>query len=436
MRVEATFPKKLQCLFKPSRYKVLYGGRGGAKSWGIARALLIMGANKQLRVLCAREFQNSISESVHQLLENQVAALGLQGHYDVQQAKIIGKNGTEFVFAGLRNNINNMKSFEGCNICWVEEAVNVSKRSWDVLIPTIRKDGSEIWVSFNPELETDETYVRYVLHPPPDSIVAKIGWRDNPWFPEVLRREMEHLKATDPVAHSHVWEGNCTQTIDGAVYANELLEVLNSGRRTKVPHDKTKPVSTFWDLGRSDMTAIWFHQKVGYEHRMIDYYETNGHTAEHFVGVLTGSADTGAHRAAYRYETHWLPHDARNKTILHPLSFEGQLRALMPNAKTQVVQNVSVADGIHAARTVMPTVVFDEVMTVDGWQCLTHYQYEIKDGQRSKNPLHNWASHGADAFRYFGVALKEQRPPLKLPTPGARLLEVGRRNTGNTGWMR
>ena len=160
---KAAFPAKLQGLFKKSRYKVLYGGRGGAKSWGIARALLIMGAKKPMRILCAREYQTSIKDSVHKLLCDQIEALGLLQFYEITQASLRGANGTEFAFIGLKNNPANIKSFEGVDVCWVEEAQTVSRLSWNILIPTIRKEGSEIWVSFNPELETDETYQRFVV---------------------------------------------------------------------------------------------------------------------------------------------------------------------------------------------------------------------------------------------------------------------------------
>ena len=181
---EVEFPLKLQGLFKKSRYKIYWGGRGGAKSWGIARALIILGTKKPLRILCAREFQTSIKDSVHKLLSDQVVALGLTEFYEIIDRTIRGKNGTEFNFVGLKNNVANVKSYEGVDICWVEEAQTVSARSWDVLVPTIRKEGSEIWVSFNPELESDATYQRFILNPPENAIVQKINWSDNPWFPD------------------------------------------------------------------------------------------------------------------------------------------------------------------------------------------------------------------------------------------------------------
>jgi len=183
---QVEFPVKLECLFKKSRYKVLWGGRGGAKSWGIARALLILGTKSPLRILCAREFQTSIKDSVHKLLSDQVVALGLTDFYEVIDRTIRGKNGTEFNFVGLKNNVANVKSYEGVDICWVEEAQTVSSRSWDVLVPTIRKEKSEIWISFNPDFESDATYQRFILHAPENAIVQKINWNDNPWFPETL----------------------------------------------------------------------------------------------------------------------------------------------------------------------------------------------------------------------------------------------------------
>ena len=265
----AEFPVKLAFLFEPCRYKVAYGGRGGAKSWGIARALLILAAKSQLRILCAREFQTSIKDSVHKLLSDQIEALGLLGFYEITQTAIRGKNGSEFAFVGLKNNVANVKSFEGVDICWVEEAQTVSRLSWNTLIPTIRKEKSEIWISFNPELESDETYQRFVLNPPANSKVVKINWSDNPWFPETLKLEKDALKARDIEAYNTVWEGLCRQTVDGAIFAREMQLADLEERITRVAYDPTKPVHAVFDLGWSDATAIWFVQFIGMETRLI-----------------------------------------------------------------------------------------------------------------------------------------------------------------------
>lgn len=396
----ARFPKALQFLFQPRRYKILYGGRGGAKSWGIARALLILGAAKPLRVLCAREYQTSIAQSVHQLLKDQITALGLGGFYEVQQYVIKGRNGTEFTFNGLKHNIANIKSVEGTDICWVEEAQTVSKSSWDVLIPTIRKSGSEIWISFNPSLEADETYQRFVVKPPTSSVVVKINWSDNPWLPDELRQEKDDLKARDEDAYLTVWEGHCKQTLDGAVYANEVRAATTTGRFMRVPYDASKPVHTYWDLGRADKTAIWFAQQIGFEYRMIDYYESQGHALGHYLKVLQ--------ERAYVYGECWLPHDAENELLASERTIAQQVRAA--GYKVNITPKTSVADGIEAGRTFFGSCYFDAEKCADGIQCLRNYRYEVDEAtkQFSKNPLHDWASHGADAFRYAAVSMTIQ----------------------------
>lgn len=409
MKVE--IPEKLGFLFEAKRYKVLYGGRGGAKSWGIARTLIIMAYQKPLRILCAREFQKSTSDSVHKLLSDQIKALGLESEFEVLQTSIRCRNGSEFSFVGIRHNIDNIKSFEGVDIVWVEEAQTVSKTSWDVLIPTIRKEGSEIWISFNPELETDETYRRFVANPPRSAYVLKVNWSDNPWFPDVLKQEMLDLKANDYDAYLHVWEGHCRQHLEGAVYAKELREAAEQGRLCRVPYDTTKPVHTFWDLGWSDHTSIWFAQSVGFEYRIVDFIQDRQKTIAHFLQVLQGKG--------YVYGNDWLPHDAQSKTLASAgRSIEEIMRAA--GRKVRIVPKLSVEDGINAARTVFANCWFDQDKCTDGLQALRHYRYEVDPDthQFSKTPLHDENSHAADAFRYLALSLREQNTkPLSVLKP-------------------
>ena len=398
----AQFPIKLQCLFEKSRYKVLYGGRGGAKSWGVARALLIKAAKEPLRILCAREFQTSIRDSVHKLLCDQIESLGLMSFYEITQTNIRGKNGSEFSFVGLKNNVANVKSYEGVDICWVEEAQTTSRLSWNVLIPTIRKEQSEIWITFNPELETDETYQRFVIHKPDNAIVVKINWSDNPWFPDTLREEKDALKARDPQAYNVVWEGLCRQTVDGAVFAKEMQVAELDGRITKVNYDPTKPVHAIFDLGWSDATAIWFLQFVGMETRLIRYMEGSQQTMSDYLAKMQ--------TFGYIYDTLWLPHDSQNRTLASAgMSIEDIVR----NAgyKTRVLDRVPVVDSINAARTIFRNCWFDRENCHDGLQCLRHYRYETdpETGQFSKNPVHDQYSHGADAFRYIGLMISEPK---------------------------
>ncbi len=259
----AEFPDRLEFLFRPSRYKVLYGGRGGAKSWGVARALLIKAAEKRLRVLCAREFQNSIQDSVHKLLSEQAETLGLVPFYDVLQATIRGRNGSEFLFAGLRNNIASIKSKEGIDILWVEEAQTVSKASWDTAIPTIRKDDSEIWATYNPDLDDDPTHVMFVINePPPGAVVVKVGWEDNPWFPDVLRREMEHAYKTDPEAAAHVWGGATRRnSVAQVLRGRYVIESFEPGKDWSGPH-----YGADWGFATDPTTLIrcWVNGRVLY----------------------------------------------------------------------------------------------------------------------------------------------------------------------------
>ncbi len=211
----AEIPEVFEDLFKPKRYKIYYGGRGGAKSWGFADALLIKGTQAKLRILCTRELQKSITDSVHKLLSDRIGTLGLDEFYKIQNKSIDGINGTEFLFNGLKHNAREIKSTEGIDICWAEEAENISANSWEVLIPTIRKEGSEIWISFNTNQPTDETYKRFIFSPPSDSIVKKVSYKDNPFFPDVLEYERQELLKRDPKAYEHIWEGEFDTRFSG-----------------------------------------------------------------------------------------------------------------------------------------------------------------------------------------------------------------------------
>ena len=403
----AQFPVKMASLFDKARYKVYYGGRGAGKSHSAAKALLILGAKSQIRVLCAREYQTSIKDSVHKLLCDQIELMNLHGFYEITQSSIRGKNGTEFAFVGLKNNVANVKSYEGVDYCWVEEAQTVSRHSWNTLIPTIRKEGSEIWITFNPELETDETYQRFVVRPPEQAVVQKINWSDNPWFPEVLALEKDSLKSRDPSAYQTVWEGLCRLTVDGAIFANEMQVAELDGRITKVTYDPTKPVHAIFDLGWADSTAIWFLQFVGMETRLIRYHEDSQKTISHYLALMQ--------TYGYMYDTLWLPHDAQNKTLAsNGKSIEEIVRAA--GYKTRIIERTPVADSINAARTIFRNCWFDRENCYDGLQCLRHYRYDVdpETGQFSRQPLHDIYSHGADAFRYIGLMINEPKPRRKV----------------------
>ncbi|WP_323866028.1 PBSX family phage terminase large subunit [Xenorhabdus cabanillasii] len=212
------------------RWRWTYGGRGGGKSVEIARALVLLGAIEPMTILCAREFQNSINDSVLALLESEIYSLGLSHFYRVKNNEIEGLNGTRFTFKGLRNNINSIKSMHGIRICWVEEAQTVSQDSWDILGPTVRANKSEVWVSYNPREEEDPTYRLMKRHEadPPDGgvIIRKVNYSDNAFFPDVLRHEMEYCKRVDYEAYEHIWLGLPKAISEAVIFSGKYREEM------------------------------------------------------------------------------------------------------------------------------------------------------------------------------------------------------------------
>ena len=187
-------PAAFKPLYRPARYKVYWGGRGAAKSWAFADAFITLGVGGRYRFLCARELQVSIADSVHKLLADRIAARGLDEFFRVTDTAIVSATGSEYIFRGLRNNVAEIKSLEGVDYVWVEEAQKVRRQSWELLIPTIRKEGSEIWLSMNPDLETDDTYQRFIAAPPDNAVVVKVTYRDNPWFSATLEAERAYAE--------------------------------------------------------------------------------------------------------------------------------------------------------------------------------------------------------------------------------------------------
>lgn len=225
--LDVEFPEKLQCLFRPARFKVLYGGRGGSKSWGVARWFILKARSERQKLfLCARELQNSIADSVYSLLQGQAAKMGVAEEFIFQKKEIWHKqSGSKFIFKGIRHNIEEVKSTEGVNYCWVEEAAKLTQNSLDVLFPTIREPNSEIILTYNPELESDPVHQMFVIDaPPPDSVVVKVGWQDNPWFPDVLDTQRKFLQRKDPDRYYWIWDGNCRKASEYAIYAKMVAQ--------------------------------------------------------------------------------------------------------------------------------------------------------------------------------------------------------------------
>lgn len=393
--LRSQFPEKLEGIFDPRRYKVIYGGRGGGRSWGVARYLLIEGGKEPHRFLCTREVQKSIKDSVHRLLQDQISVLGMDHFYEVLDTEIRGLNGTVFVFSGLSDQTaESIKSYEGVTKAWCEEAQSISKKSWRMLIPTIRAEGSEILVTFNPELDTDETYQRFIVNTPPDAWLCELNWRDNPWFPEVLEQERLHCKETEPDEYENIWEGKCRPAVEGAIYAREIAEALSDQRIVRVPYDPRLKVHTIWDLGWNDSMAIILVQKVRSELRIIEYIEDSHKTLDWYAAELNSKR--------YNWGTDWLPHDGDVKEFRTGKSAKQILQRF--NRKVRITPKIGVEDGIKMARMTFGQCFFDKVNAEKLVECLKRYRRSVHSKtEEPMKPVHDAFSHGADAFRYLAV---------------------------------
>jgi phage terminase large subunit len=390
------FPEKLGfVLNEQHRYKVAYGGRDGAKSWSYARALLALGAEKPLRIGCFREVQRSIKDSVHKLLSDQIEDMGLSRFYRVLQTEIRGENGTEIVFSGLSSQTrDSIKSFEGLNIAWVEEAQSVSKRSWDILIPTIRAPDSEIWASFNPDMDTDDTYQRFVVRQPPGAKVVKINYYDNPWRSRALDAEREQMQREAPADFAHIYEGECRPAVEGAIYYNEVSKLRSANRLCNLPYDPLLKVHRVWDLGWNDYMSVVFVQRHASEIRVIRYVEDNHKTYAEFISEFA--------QYGYRYGTDYIPHDGRAKSAESGRSPQMILEQL--GCKVEIVDEIGLENGIKAARMLFPRCYFDKEMAGELVTRLGRYRRRINaETGTATTPVHDDDSHGADAFRYLAV---------------------------------
>lgn len=402
-------------------------------SHSFARALLTLGAAQRLRILCAREIQRSIADSVHTLLKDCIEQLGLQGFYTVTETEIVGANGTRFFYSGLaQHTVNTIKSFEGIDIVWVEEGQTVSERSWKILIPTIRVANSEIWVTFNPDLESDATYQRFVKNTPPGAVVVQMNYYDNPWFPEVLEKERAYCETHQPDDYPNIWLGQCRHTVVGAIYAKEVSEMRRDGRYRAVPYDPRYPVHTVWDLGWNDAMSIIMVQKpIPTIANIVNYWEDRFRTYAEAVDQLD--------RLGYRWGEDWLPHDGANA---NPQTGKSTLQILrgLGRKKVKIIGRGDVEDGIRKARMMFPRVYLDDSVRQPfadtGYlggarlmECLGRYRRNVpKTTDEPATPVHDQFSHAADAFRGLSLIVDKianDVAPSAPRLPGHRASDPG-----------
>jgi phage terminase large subunit len=409
-------PEAFQFLTEEKKYIVAYGGRGSGKSVNVARTIIMKSIKKTAielpwKVLCTRSLQKSIRESVYSLIVAEIEAMGVRHLFEILEKEIRCVNGVTFIFWGLKHNIQDIKSLFGVKICWVEEAQNVSENSWRILIPTIRVEGAQFFITFNVDMETDATYRRFVLNPPKNAVVRKVNWQQNAFFPDTLREEMEDLREKNFDDYLHVWEGHPVLVLEGAIYSKEIRKAVKEERITKVPYDPQFPVHTFWDIGWGDYTSIWFAQKVGYEYRIIDFYENRLEPIQHYLSHL----DKLRSSHGYVYGTHCLPHDARAKQLAAGgITVEAQVRKF---GKTIVGAPRQRSDSLNAARAILDKCVFDQERTRAGVFHLTRYCFKVDPdtGQYSREPIHDDHSHAADAFEELAFMIRRVSNDLSIP---------------------
>jgi phage terminase large subunit len=354
------------------------------------------------RGLCGREVQKSLKESAKRLIEDKLGEHGLgeaQG-FKVFREVIETPGGGAIMFQGLQDHtVESIKSFEGIDVFWGEEAQSLSTRSMELLRPTIRKDGSELWFSWNPRRKTDP--VDKLLRGetlPTGSTVVRANWSDNPWFPSVLDQERRDCLATNADQYAHIWEGDYAGVLTGAYYAKHLAEAKEQGRVGVVARDPVMTIRAVWDIGFRDACAIWIVQYVGREIRVLDYYEAVGQPLAAHLHWLRSNG--------YGDALCVLPHDGAHADAATGIRFEDHIRAAGFQCETVPNQGKGAAmKRVEATRRLFPSIWFNVATTQGGIDALGWY-HERQDETRNigLGPNHDWASHAADAFGLACVA--------------------------------
>lgn len=396
--MQAQLPEWAQCLFDPdARYFAIRGGRGSGKSRSIASAMVLLSIQNPIRILCAREIQRSIRDSVKRLLDDEIERLGLGAMFISTDAEIRAKNGSLFLFSGLRSNIDSVKSMEGIDICWIEEAQSISQASLDVLIPTIRNPGSQIYFSWNPRNKTDPVDALFADTPPPRTVSRIVNYTANPWFPQVLRDEMEYDRVRDPDKYQHVWQGQYLSNSNARVFRNWRVDDFEA------PKDAIHRLGADWGFAVDPTTLVRCHivgrtLYIDYEAYMVGCEIVN--TPELFMTVPEAEK--------------WpiVADSARPETISH------MKRNGFPKIMTAVKGPKSVEEGIEFLKSYDIVVHPRCVHTIDE---LSLYSYK-EDALTGKilPILEDKKNHVIDALRYACEAVRRAKvsnPAAFTPLP-------------------
>lgn len=401
-------PKLIPVFATPADYRVSWGGRGSGKTRTFAKMTAVRGYQWSMKgesgtIVCGREFMNSLAESSFtEVAEAIRSEPWLAEHYDIGETYIRTKNRLiDYSFTGLRHNLASIKSKAKIKLLWVDEAEPVTDAAWDVAIPSVREEDSEIWVTWNPERKNSSTHRRFREDPPDRCLGVEMNWRDNPWFPEVLNRKRLEDQEKRPDSYDHIWEGDFVGLVEGSYFAKQLSAARAKGQITALSPDPLMRFRAYWDIGgtgnNADAVAIWIAQSIGQRVLVLNYYEAQGQDLATHVNWLRSNG--------YENALCVLPHDGKTHDKVFPVTFEGELKKA--GFDVEVVPNMgrgAALKRIEAVRRLFPNIWFNDATTAGGVEALGAY-HERQDAVRGigLGPAHDWASHGADAFGLMAV---------------------------------
>ncbi len=409
-------PEKLVDVFDgEARYRGAYGGRGSAKTRTFAlmtavRAFMVSQEGKSGVIVCAREFMNSLDDSSMAEVKTAIRETPwLAPHFDIGEKYIRTADGrVTYNFVGLRQNLDSIKSKARILLCWVDEAEPVSESAWAKLIPTVREDGSEIWITWNPESKRSATHKRFRESPPDGAKIVSMNWRDNPWFPAVLDAERRQDRVKRQESYAHIWEGDFNDQPQGAYFGTYIADMRAQNRLCRVNADPHLTTFAMFDIGgagkRSDARSIWIVQYVGSEVRVLRYRETQGQPLAVDIEWLNSLPNK---------PKVVLPHDGVQSDRVYAATYESTLKAagfdvtVIPNQGTGAALM-----RVEAVRRMFPQVYMDVSCEEDGGLAALAAYHEKRDERRNigLGPNHNWASHAADAFGLVAIHHDTNRP--------------------------
>ena len=412
VRIEAP-PKLIPVFVGEADYRGAYGGRGSGKTRTFAKMAAVWGvkfaqAGQNGVIVCGREFMNSLDESsMAEVKEAILSEPWLAERYDIGEKYIRTLDRRiSFAFIGLRHNLDSIKSKSRIRLLWVDEGEAVSELAWVKAVPTVREEGSEIWVTWNPERKNSATHKRFREDTPKRSKIVELNYRDNPWFPKRLKRSREEDFDKRPDQYAHIWDGDFVTVVEGAYWAKVLLLAKKEDRICKIAADPLMSLRAHMDLGgagnKADAFSIWIDQFIGKEIRVLDHYTAQGQPLATHIAWMR--------EKGYEKAFCVLPHDAENKAGPHDVSFESAF--ISAGFETKVIPNQGKGAAkarVEAARRAFPQIWFNESTTKAGRDSLGWYHEKIdKDRDVGLGPLHDWSSHDADAFGLMCVDYSER----------------------------